>query len=258
VSMRALITNDDGIESPGLFALADAARRAGLDVTVAAPSWDSSGASSALTGVRNDGRLAIESRAVDGLAEPCFALEAAPALIALVAMRGGLGPVPDLVLSGINRGRNTGHAILHSGTVGAVLTGVNHGASGLAVSIDADEPEHFSTAAALATPLICWLAACPSGAAINLNVPNRPADEIAGIRQAPLASIGAVQTNVTDTGQGYVEMTYEAVATPPEPGSDADLLARGWAVVTPLVALTEATGLDLPLRGGSWAPDLCR
>ncbi len=255
--MRALITNDDGIDSPGLYALADAARQAGLDVTVAAPSWDSSGASSALTGVRNDGRLAIESRAVDGLAEPCFALEAAPALIALVAMRGGLGPVPDLVLSGINRGRNTGHAILHSGTVGAVLTGVNHGASGMAVSLDADQPEHFSTAAALATPLICWLASHRPGAAINLNVPDRPAAEIAGIQQAPLASIGAVQTNVTDTGEGYVEMTYEAVATPPEPGSDADLLARGWAVVTPLIALTEATGLDLPLRGGSWAPDLC-
>ena len=127
----------------------------------------------------------------------------------------------------------------------------------MAVSLDADQPEHFSTAAALATPLICWLAAHRPGAAINLNVPDRPAAEIAGIQQAPLASIGAVQTNVTDTGEGYVEMTYEAVATAPEPGSDADLLARGWAVVTPLVALTEATGLDLPLRGGSWAPDLC-
>ena len=78
-----------------------------------------------------------------------------------------------------------------------------------------------------------------------------------GSHLCPPAFKGVASFPVTDTGEGYVEMTYEAVATPPEPGSDADLLARGWAVVTPLVALTEATGLDLPLRGGSWAPDLC-
>ena len=254
--MRALITNDDGIDSPGLFALAGAARQAGLEVTVAAPSWDSSGASSALTGVRNDGRLAIEPRAVDGLAEPCFAIEAAPALIALVAMRGGSDRCPTSCCRASTAAATPGTPSSTRARSGPCSPRVNHGATGMAVSLDADEPQHFDTAAALATPLIRWLATLGSGTVLNLNVPDRPAHEIAGIQRAPLASIGAVQTNVTDTGEGYVEMTYEAVATPPEPGSDADLLARGWAVVTPLVALTEAIDLDLPLRDGSWAPEV--
>jgi 5'-nucleotidase len=251
--MRALITNDDGVDSPGILALAHAALAAGLEVTVAAPSWDSSGASSALTGVSEQGRLAFETRALPGVPDTCYALEAAPALITLVALRGGLGPVPDVVLSGINRGRNTGHAVLHSGTVGAALTAINHGASSLAVSLDADDPQHYRTAALIAEPLIAWLATCRPATTINLNVPDRPAGEVAGIRRATLASIGAVQTNVTDSGRGYVEMTYEAVRTSPEPDSDADLLARGWAVVTPLRALLEAADVELP-ELDAWMP----
>src|SRR5947209_10702198 len=117
----ALVTNDDGVDSPGIRALAAVAVRSGLDVVVAAPSWNSTGASASLTAVEKDGRFLVEDRTFDELPDlPVFAVEGAPAFIVRAAVRGAFGDPPDIVLSGINWGTNTGHAVLHSGTVGAV------------------------------------------------------------------------------------------------------------------------------------------
>jgi 5'-nucleotidase len=235
----ALITNDDGIDSPGLVTLAEAALAAGLDITVAAPSWDTSGASASLTGVRQDGRLIVERRQLPGLDVAAFSVEGAPAMIAVTALRGGFGAVPDIVLSGVNRGRNTGHAVLHSGTVGAALTGVNYCAGGLAVSIDAASPRWWATAGRVAVPVIAWLAEHRPGYTINLNVPDVAAEDLAGVRTAPLAAMGAVQTNVTEVGAGYVQLTFDPLPHRPDPGTDAALLGDRWAVLTAIEAITE-------------------
>lgn len=134
--MRALITNDDGIDSEGIAVLARVAHDAGLDLTVAAPSWDSSGASASLTAVEQDGRVLFERRTLRGLPEvDAFAVEAAPALIVRLATTGAFGEEPELVLSGINHGLNAGRAVLHSGTVGAALTAATHGCRALAISL---------------------------------------------------------------------------------------------------------------------------
>lgn len=240
----ALVTNDDGIESPGLVTLAAAAVDAGLEVLVAAPSWDSSGASAALTGVQEDGRLRADHGRWAEPDVPTVSIEAAPAMITVAALRGGLGRVPDLVLSGINRGRNTGAAVLHSGTVGAALTAANLGVPALAVSIDSDEPQHWATAGVHACRAVRWLVDAAPVTAINLNVPDLPAGEVRGLACAPLARVGAVQTQVTDTGEGYLHVQYEE-AGPPRPGTDAALLAEGWAVVTALAPVGLDTGTDL-------------
>src|SRR3546814_1701909 len=109
--MKALITNDDGIESPGLATLAQAATAAGLEVLVAAPSWNSSGASSSLTGVERDGRL-LSKRIVLASADiAAHAVDAAPAMITVVALRGAFGAPPEIVLSGINRSEENKHEI---------------------------------------------------------------------------------------------------------------------------------------------------
>jgi 5'-nucleotidase len=245
MTIRALVTNDDGAGSTGLAALARAAQEAGLDVTVAAPSWDTSGSSCALTGVQEDGRLAIAACELQGYDGRCFAVDAAPAMITLVALRGGFGEPPDLVLSGVNRGRNTGRAIIHSGTVGAALTAVNHGFAGMAISLDADAPEHWATAVSIGTPLIEWIAATCPPLVVNVNVPDRPIESLQGVCLAPLASIGAIQTNVSDASEGFLQMTYEAVVDEPEPGSDADLLRDGWVTVSAIQPLAEVP-IDLP------------
>ncbi len=245
---RALITNDDGIDSTGLAVLARAAVAAGLDVIVAAPSWDSSGASAALTGVQDDGRLRAEHGRWRDPDVPTVSVEAAPAMITLIALRGGFGLPPDLVLSGINHGRNTGAAVLHSGTVGAALTAANHGVPSLAVSIDTDSGPVADQVPQVVIDVIAWLDSARPPCALNLNLPADVHLGVAGLVCAPLSSVGAVQTTVTDSGAGFLHVGFEDAGAP-EPGSDAALLAEGWAVVTPLLPV----GIDATIDMGAIA-----
>src|SRR5207244_8531075 len=102
--------------------LALMALEAGLNVTVAGPLEDVSGASASITAVEDDGHFVVERRSIPGL-EECEVLGVGglPAFIALTGARGAFGPPPDIVLSGINNGPNTGHAVLHSWNVGAAV-----------------------------------------------------------------------------------------------------------------------------------------
>lgn len=243
--MRALVTNDDGVDSPGLRALAGAAIACGLDVVVAAPGWDSSGASASLTAVERDGRLVVDQREWPELpGATVFAVEAAPAFITRVGIHGGFGVPPDVVLSGVNRGPNTGHAVLHSGTVGAALTASTHGCRAVAVSIGVGSRIHWDTAADVARRVIPWAVNAPRAAVLNVNVPNVPLDELRGLCRAELAAFGAVQTNITEVGKGYVKLAYSDVDVDHEPGTDAALLAAGWACFTPLLSTCADPAVD--------------
>lgn len=242
--VRALITNDDGIDSAGLAALAEVAQQAGLDVAVAAPSWDSSGASASITAVEQDGRFLVEERRSPLPGARWFAVEAPPAFIVRAGMGEAFGAVPDVVLSGINTGPNLGAAVLHSGTVGAVLTAATQQLRGMAVSLDVGGPFVWGTAAEMAARLLPWLLEAEPGVTINLNVPNVPLDQVRGLRRAALATGGTVQATVTERGQGYRKMRFAQGDGEAEPGSDAALLADGYACFTPLVAPCEATAVD--------------
>lgn len=239
-----LVTNDDGIASPGIRALAEVAADMGLDVTVAAPSWNSSGASASLTGVSADGRLLFEDQPLDGLAGiRAVGVHAAPALIVRVGLQGGFGATPELVLSGINAGQNTGHAVLHSGTVGAALTAATHGCRSVAVSLAGDH--HFETAAEVARGVIERALDAPAPLVVNVNVPDVAVADLRGVRPAALARFGAVHTHVTELGEGHVGVSFTEVDPSGEPGSDASLLAEGWATVTPLSPVCEAADIDV-------------
>ncbi|MFC6089842.1 5'/3'-nucleotidase SurE [Saccharothrix lopnurensis] len=246
--VRVLITNDDGIDSPGLHALARGARDHGWDVVVAAPEREASGTSAGLTAAEDDRRVRVTRQELPGLPDvPGFAVAAHPGLIALVAAQGAFGDPPDVVLSGVNRGANVGRAVLHSGTVGAALTASINGARAMAVSLDVPLGEgaehHWDAAVAVAARLFDRLAALPPGAVLNLNVPNRPGvDEP---KRASLAEFGAVQSRVKDTDDGSIDLTSVLVEGDLPPGSDAALLAQGHPTVTPLRSVSEDTGLDL-------------
>jgi 5'-nucleotidase len=244
--VRVLITNDDGIASPGLHTLAQVAVDAGLDVLVAAPSWDSSGASASLTAVEDDGKFVVREQTLPGLdGVPALAVEAAPAFIVWAAVHGAFGDPPDLVLSGINRGPNTGRAVLHSGTVGAALTAITHGRPAAAFSIGIGDPTYWETAGHVVGDVLGWLLATGVATVLNVNVPNVPIDDLRGIAPAALSRVGAVQANVTEVGKGYVKLAYSAIDAEHEPGTDAALLAQGVATVTPLLAVCEAEGVDV-------------
>jgi 5'-nucleotidase len=247
MSTRVLITNDDGIGSPGLHALAAAAVRAGLDVVVAAPAAEASGSSSSITAAEEDGKISVEERQLEDLdSVEAFAVHGAPAFIAMIATHGAFGPPPDIVLSGVNRGANVGRAILHSGTVGAALTaGINDG-RGLAVSLDTGlNPDtiHWDTAAQLATGLLPFLMDQDPGSVLNLNVPNSAGPELPEYRTARLTRFGIVQTTLAERGQQHVRLAIADTAETPDPDSDAALLAAGFATVT---ALQPVTGTALP------------
>jgi 5'-nucleotidase len=246
---RVLITNDDGIAAPGLAALADAARRHGFDVVVAAPAQEMSGMSAAL-------RL---DRASVRHTEAGIAVDATPASIVSLAARGAFGEPPDIVLSGINRGANVGIGIVHSGTVGAVLTAANGRRRGLAVSLDVllpggdlyeppDAELPYARAAEVAATLFDQIAAAPPGTVLNLNVPGRV--PVAGLRTATLAPFGQVELVVSHPAAD----TFEADVVRGRatlPGSDIDLLEQGFATVT---AIQPPAAVPLPFVPAQRSP----
>ncbi|MBK0418133.1 5'/3'-nucleotidase SurE [Leucobacter sp. CSA1] len=248
---RALITNDDGIDSPGVLALAVAAREAGLEVVVAAPIRQSSGASASIMAAEEGGRIAIERRELEGLeGVAAYAVRGGPGLIALIAARGAFGEPADLVLSGVNHGANVGRAVLHSGTVGAALTGGLNGAWGAAVSLDVGmHPSefHWGAAADVAVSLLPFLLERPRGTVVNVNVPNAP--ENRGVVEASLAPFGIVQTTLTEQGADHVRLAVEDLPNHPEEGSDAALLAAGWATLSGLDAVTHVPLSYRPAEG---------
>jgi 5'/3'-nucleotidase len=264
--VRILITNDDGIDAPGLRVLARAVARAGHDLVVAAPLTEASGSSAAMTAVEQDGRIVVQRRELPGAKNvPAYGVAASPAFIVLLALRDAFGPAPDVVLSGINRGANTGAAVLHSGTVGATLTASHAGLHGLAVSLDVltaaadpadrgtpgnsdDEHLHWGSAADLAVRLLPTLTHTPPGTVLNLNVPDLHPDGIRGLRRAHLARFGQVQISIAEAGEGYVRTAVQAADEELEPGTDLAALAESYAVVTPIHAPEEATDVRLNLE----------
>ena len=270
--MRILITNDDGIDAPGIRALIRAVARAGYDVVVAAPLKEASGSSAAMTAVEQDGKIVVERREIAGAGNvPAYAVAASPAFIVLLALREAFGVVPDVVLSGINRGANAGAAVLHSGTVGATLTASHAGLHGLAVSLDVltpvtatatsggaaiadidkidDEQRHWESAADLAVRLLPMLAHTPAGTVLNLNVPDLHVDGIRGLRRGRLARFGQVQISIAEAGEGFVRTAVQAAEEEFEPDTDLAALADSYAVVTPMRAPGEARDVHLNLEG---------
>jgi 5'-nucleotidase len=248
VTTRALITNDDGVESEGLRWLALTAVELGFDTVVAAPLTDSSGTSAALTATQADGRIVVEERTLPGLTGvPAFGVAAAPGFIALIATRGAFGPPPDVVLSGINRGVNTGHAVLHSGTVGAAMTARTQGCRSMAVSIAEGEHYHWATAAEIARRSVKLLLELDHDVVLNVNVPNLASEELRGIRRAKLAPFGSVQTSIAEVGSGWVRIGIAEDDRPIARDTDSALLAEGFACLTALQPLAAADDLDLDI-----------
>lgn len=238
--VRVLVTNDDGVNSEGLRQLALFAHRAGHEVVVAAPATEASGSSAAVNVVEADGRVVVDRLELPGLdGVPVYGVAALPGFIALLATRGAFEMEPDLVLSGINWGHNAGQAVLHSGTVGAALTAANNGCSALAVSMDVVRPMPWATAHGVIAAVLPLLLDAEEPLALNLNVPSVPADELRGLRPARLASFGAVQTTIAEVGEGFLRVEFAATGEL-EAGTDAALLAEGYATLTAIEPLCEA------------------
>ncbi len=190
---RVLVTNDDGVTSPGLWHLAAAIARLGCEVAVAAPSSDSSGFAAAVGDIVT-GAVIETAPATSPLAPELegWAVDGPPARCVLAGVLGVFGPPPDAVVSGINAGANTGRFLqLHSGTLGAALAASNSGLHAMAVSLDVapglmldGEEQHWSTAAEVAARLLRQLVVRPARTVWNVNVPNLPLARLSGVAEA--------------------------------------------------------------------------
>ena len=245
-----LVTNDDGIGSEGLWHLAAAAAQAGFDVVVAAPAGEASGTGTAIQAVHAGGRVDVQRRELPAPAAdiPAFAVAATPSFVVFAALRGAFGLVPEYVLSGINRGMNTGRGVLHSGTVGAALAAANAGLTAAAFSLEVGVDgtgREWPTATHVVKQVLPVLTETPAGVALSVNVPNLPAGQLRGLRTAPLAPFGPVRSPV-DTADGFLWVGVGHTPPAPAPGSDVAALAAGYASITVLRGLCEEPADHLP------------
>jgi 5'-nucleotidase len=248
--VRILVTNDDGVQSPGIVALAGVLHEAGHDVVVVAPTSERSGSSAAIGPLhRNTAIPVVEHEWSTPAGVPVLAVDAPPATAVYGACLGGFGPVPDLVASGVNPGANTGHLVLHSGTVGAALTAAGLGVPGLAVSVrspagwDTSERDEyqFETAARFALAAVPWVAEPTNPPRVlNLNVPNRPFEDVLGVREARLAPYGTVWAASADHAGDELLLDFRGNDTEPDPDTDLGALTAGYCSVTPLPVLEQA------------------
>jgi len=177
---RILITNDDGINAPGLRVLERVAQGFSDDVWVVAPETEQSGAGHSLTLSRplRHRQLAHRRHAVDGSPTDCVLFAIAHVME---------GRKPDLVLSGINRGGNVGEDITYSGTVAAAMEATMLGVPAIAfsqVTGAAGQPVHWGTAERHAPDVLRLLTnvAWPTDVFMNVNFPNRLAEETGDTR----------------------------------------------------------------------------
>ncbi|MBX3284410.1 MAG: 5'/3'-nucleotidase SurE [Actinobacteria bacterium] len=255
--MRILVTNDDGIESEGIHVLARALASTEHEVVVVAPDRNWSGAGAALGDLEPGRALDVARVEIPGApAVEAYALAGPPALTVVASRLGAFGAPADLVVSGINAGLNTGRSILHSGTVGAVLTGQGFGVSGLAVSVASSSLWHWDTAAQVALEVLPLVISAPPRSALNLNVPARPRSEVAGIRWARIAPFGAVRAQVGSTSATHVDVVLQATGYEPAPDTDQGCVDRGYAALTTLVGVVEAWPDPLPGDEPSYAGSL--
>lgn len=233
---RILITNDDGIEANGIYALALELRKIG-DIIVVAPDRQQSAVGHALT-VNAPVRVTPFHR--NGVLFG-YAVTGTPADCVKLAVRKLLDHPPDLIISGINHGANTAVNILYSGTVSAATEGMLFGIPSAAISVDTlDEQFDCSCAAYFARIIANFLLThpLPAGTFLNVNVPALPMEQIKGIRftrQGTAYWIDDYEELTDPHGQKlfWIKGKYIVPEDDP-PDTDDAALQAGYVSVTPI------------------------
>ena len=245
---RVLLTNDDGIDSPGLRLLAERLHEQ-YQLVVAAPARDMSGSG---TGIgRFDHKKGIELRRATWNGIEAYTVDGPPGLAVMAAALGAFGPKPELVVSGVNAGVNTGHSVIHSGTVGAVLTARTFGSHGLAMSLGYSDPWQWESAVTSAIQAAAWvLAHRGRPMVLNVNVPGLPPNKILGIKWAQLDEFGYFRVATADYEEqlfqfeisngpgGQVEVGGSEAGR--NPLTDTALCHAGYVTMTALTAVEPA------------------
>lgn len=243
--MLFLLSNDDGYQAPGIVCLARALAALG-EVTVVAPDRNRSGASNSLT-LEKPLRAARAENGfiyVDGTPTDCVHL----------AITGLLERVPDMVLGGINAGANLGDDVLYSGTVAVAIEGRFLGLPAMAVSLAGSQAVHYETAARIASLLVKEIGhrPLPADTILNINVPDRPWNELRGLAATRLGRRHKSEPVVQALDPRGRPIYWVGPSGPEEDageGTDFHAVRSGYVSITPLqVDMTHYRALDTVSR----------
>ncbi len=259
-----LITNDDGVRSPGLRALAEVAARIG-DVVISAPARQQTSMSRGFDHGGDAGRILQIEIALDGQMYPAYGVVGSPAMAAAHGVLELAPRLPDLCLSGINYGENVGFSVTRSGTLGAAIEAASFGIPAIAVSQESHPDAHFSNdytemdwhVAQAVTEQIARRVlerGLPAGTdVLNVNVPDGATlqSPIRWTRQSRHNYYSYVEQPVRDRDMPFRLRTQRL--TPPDAEHDSDIYAfavERAIAVTPLTADLTACGFADGWLGG--------
>jgi 5'-nucleotidase len=241
MTLRILLSNDDGYFAPGLAALAQALSALGT-VTVVAPERDRSGASNSLT---LDRPLTVR-KAANGF----FYINGTPTDCVHLAVTGLLDHLPDVIVSGINHGANMGDDTIYSGTVAAATEGFLLGIPSIAISLAAAGNDHFATAAEVARGLVerNVKQSLKEPMLLNVNVPDVPQASLRGTEVTRLGKRHKAEPVVkalNPRGEPIYWVGAAGSAQDAGAGTDFYAVAQGRVSITPLqVDLTRTQQMD--------------
>ncbi len=235
--MRILLTNDDGINAPGLNVLERIARQFSDDVWICAPSEEQSGAGHSLTLTRP---VRLHKHA-----ERRFSVSGTPTDALTMGLKKVLPAPPDLILSGVNRGANLGDDVTYSGTVSAAIEGALAGIRSIAFSQvyskeGMGDDVSFAAAEEWGPKLLKSLIDAPFAprTLMNVNFPALAANEVKGIRAVRQGfhdyARGSVVEGTDPRGYRYFWFGLHGIEHTPGHDSDLEAIADGFVSVTPL------------------------
>ncbi len=253
--MYILVTNDDGIDSPGLLALKQGLEPLGRVVVVAPDrNWSASGHTKTLFKPLH----VVDTTLADG--SSAYATDGAPTDCVAIVMLGFLKEMPALVVSGINPAGNVAHDMTYSGTVAAAMEGAIHSVPSIAVSIDAEHAEgtDFTPAAQVAARIARRVLhdGLPPDTFLNVNVPAMPIEEMGGVRITRLGQ-RIYRDALVERQDEHGKTIYWIGGDPPsgvvEEGTDIGALAARCVSITPIhLDMTSHALLD---KMRSWEHD---
>jgi 5'-nucleotidase len=231
--VRILVTNDDGIQAPGLHALVRAIRGWG-EIWVIAPDREQSAVGHAIT---LSEPIRLFPWIIEG-ADHTYAISGTPADCVKLALTELMPDRPDLVLSGVNRGENTGISVIYSGTVSAATEGTINGIPSLAISLGSFVSMRYDPAAKIGRHVaeLALENGLPRDTLLNVNVPDLPLEDIQGIRVTRQGRARFQETFLKRSDpRGKIYYWMDGAKTPlEETDTDGTALHEGYVTITPI------------------------
>jgi len=235
--MRILLTNDDGIEAPGLDVLQQIASELSDDIWIVAPETDQSGAAHSLT--------LHEPLRCRTLKDKVFAVKGTPTDCVIMGIRFLIADKPpDLVLSGVNRGQNLADDVTYSGTVAGAIEGTLLGVPSIALSLatrfDSSGKTRWETPMKLGAGLVRRLldVGWQEGVVLNVNFPDREPEDVVGLEVTAQGrrdqDLLTIEDRMDTRGNPYYWLGFERRRSRPPKGTDLLAVYNGRISVTPL------------------------